>query len=370
MKILQVILVTLLTPAFAFGQYEEQEKYVQSILKIVEQGDYTNNYNLKRLGQEIHNIERFRGKQTSIMTFEYDEYKIVESSNNRVVVNFRYPNRKFQVPSKWNTQRTFNLVSVGESFKLKDSTKLSGSYAYIYFYTEKPLNVEPDKWTDFSQDFMDLESSNKEFRNEVTTEFSPVLSKDLSPIFLSKANNIEGAIGGYKRLQVHYEKVKKVNNTKYQISGKTRASKNICDFTGTIEILKSLKFKEIWELDHESPSEHLEGGVILSKVILQEDTNQKGSGTFEGTLCTYWYWDTQNKVVQLHDLNNYSDSYRNNTFVGLWKSSKTKFQQKAIWGIGELPYTEDLDIGAGGISINEKYVQNGWNEEKPNWWNE
>ncbi len=58
----------------------------------------------------------------------------------------------------------------------------------------------------------------------------------------------------------------------------------------------------------------------------------------------------------------FGDGFKNNQFVGTWKSYKNKVVKKCHWGDYRIPDCGDLDIGVGDISINKKYVRNGWQD--------
>ena len=61
----------------------------------------------------------------------------------------------------------------------------------------------------------------------------------------------------------------------------------------------------------------------------------------------------------------YSDDYRNNQFVGTWTSYKTGVKKVANWGICRIPCSGDLDWGAAEFSPAPEYRKYGWEDYKP-----
>ena len=54
-------------------------------------------------------------------------------------------------------------------------------------------------------------------------------------------------------------------------------------------------------------------------------------------------------------------------FVGNWKMYKSKIEKICNWGDYRVPYTKcDFDIGAGELSISEKYSKNGYRQCRKN----
>jgi hypothetical protein len=86
-------------------------------------------------------------------------------------------------------------------------------------------------------------------------------------------------------------------------------------------------------------------------------------------LQTKWYLD-KNNLMQYNDIDINSDSYFNNAFVGTWKMYNSKVEKICNWGDYRVPQTKcDFDIGAGELSISEKYLKNGWwIKQKKEWW--
>lgn len=192
---------------------------------------------------------------------------------------------------------------------------------------------------------------------------------DLSEIFTqTESSHVYGFIGAnYRRLQIHFSKAEKLKKNPYQyhIEGKSKVRDNICDFKGTITIIsgrKQAKEKIIYGIldrDEKVASSIAIRGVAVSDVEFRESPDQKYPGVFKGKLTTYFYV-YQNGVIHYDDLNSYSDRYFNNAFVGAWSSQDGKITKKVHWGDWRIPYSGDLDVGAGEFWPAEKYINNGW----------
>ncbi len=57
-----------------------------------------------------------------------------------------------------------------------------------------------------------------------------------------------------------------------------------------------------------------------------------------------------------------SDTYRNNQYVGTWSNYDNLSIKPCNWGECRIPFSADLDLGAGAFSPNPKYFTLGWNE--------
>ena len=173
---------------------------------------------------------------------------------------------------------------------------------------------------------------------------------------------ILGFIGdNYQRFQIHFISIiqNPSNPYEYFAYGKTKVKENICSFQGTIKITKS-------RLYIEGDIPFYKQGFTESEVILYEDSKQNSTGFFSGKMKTYFIID--DKGVFRYDALSFSaDGFNNNQFVGTWTSYKTKSTKKCNWGDYRIPESEDLDIGAGEFSIDDKYVKNGWENYKLAW---
>jgi len=192
---------------------------------------------------------------------------------------------------------------------------------------------------------------------------------DFSELFTHTEDSfIFGFIGeNFQRIQIHFAKVKKIEKhpNQYEVEGKTKVRNNICDFNGTITIASARKqakekiIEDILDRNEKVASSIAVRGVVVSDCEFRENPNQKYAGVFKGKLATYFYIG-QNGLIHYDDLNDYSDRYFNNGFVGIWTSYNGKLTKKVHWGDWRIPYSGDLDIGAGEFWPAKKYLNNGW----------
>jgi len=186
---------------------------------------------------------------------------------------------------------------------------------------------------------------------------------------------VHGFIGkDYQRIRIKIIKaIKDKNNSdKYNIIGKSMVKDNINVFNGTIIITSVRLLKEMhYGVDDDYKNIGIKKeGVLVAKYHFVEDSTQKHSGIFEGTLATLWYIDKNGKLIY-DSIEFHSDPYCNNQFAGTWKDYKSNITLTCNWGDYRIPFSGDLDIGAGEFSVNEKYIKNGWeNCMKATGWSE
>ena len=164
-----------------------------------------------------------------------------------------------------------------------------------------------------------------------------------------------GYIGdNYQRFYIHFITVLKSQENPYQykVYGKTKVKDNICDFNGTITVKKAMLYKV-------SDDPGYKQGSVICEVIFYEDSTHASSGVIKGTLTSNFYLD---KTGKLHydALMLVADGYYNNQSKTTWTSYKTGKRKKCNWGDFRMPDSKDLDSGAGDVSINKKYIKNGW----------
>ena len=171
-------------------------------------------------------------------------------------------------------------------------------------------------------------------------------------------------------LFIHPE-VERIDSLTFKVKGKSKVGKNICDFTGEIQIEH---IYNIWERanDPDSPNYY----VMVCNYLFTEDKAQYGTGFFKGTYGAYCYIDKANKKICL-DIDAGGGELNNRNYVGIWQSYKTKAVKRCIWGDYRLPYTFDFDIGDEDMRVNPKYNSPEWEEwqseivnpeEKKHWW--
>lgn len=191
------------------------------------------------------------------------------------------------------------------------------------------------------------------------------LNTDFSMLFTQTDNSVVyGFIGAnYQRMRIKFISVTKSQSSPdtYEVYGKSMVKNNICEFNGTIKISNVRKFKKTsFGLDDELKNKELKGQfVIIGSYSLSEDEKQNHSGVFKGTFQANFYLD-KNSQFHYDDIENYSDGYNNNQFVGQWAGYKTKIEKRCNWGDFRIPNSGDFDIGAGDFSPDDKYLKFGW----------
>ena len=170
-----------------------------------------------------------------------------------------------------------------------------------------------------------------------------------------------------RRMDVKFLKISKseINDSIYLAKGKTIVGKNTRLFEGKIQIRQIYSFKYISTgLEGEMDGIVKSQGIIIADYHFREDKKLSATGVFEGKVLLRWY--VNNKGVFSYDtINNFSDDYNNNQFIGTWTSYKTGVKKVANWGAHRIPCSGDLDIGAAEFMPNEKYYKYGWEDYKP-----
>jgi hypothetical protein len=176
-----------------------------------------------------------------------------------------------------------------------------------------------------------------------------------------------GFIGhDYQRFYIHYLTIKKDtgNAYRYVVTGKTKVKDSVRIFFGTITITRAKVSKELTTMIVPKPENKknevkFKQGVAYCDIKFSEDTTKPTSGTITGKLTTRFYLDSSQHIFY-DNLNNISDNYCNNQFIGIWKKNKTDSVKRCNWGDYRIPACGDLDEGAGGFSPSDKYLMNGW----------
>ncbi|WP_432411175.1 hypothetical protein [Rasiella sp. SM2506] len=189
---------------------------------------------------------------------------------------------------------------------------------------------------------------------------------DFSNIWKNTPNEIiYGIIGeDHQRIRVKLLSINKSfdNPNVYDVYGKSMVKGTVCDFFGTITIKK---IKEVTELhfgvDNEYKNKGIKKqGIIIAEYSFNEDAQQKHSGIFKGKLFSKWYLNKKDEM-EYDDIQSISDSYKNNAFIGIWKSYSTGKEKICNWADWRVPNAnQDFDIGAGEFSVSEKYWNKGW----------
>ena len=170
-----------------------------------------------------------------------------------------------------------------------------------------------------------------------------------------------------RRLEINFLKIEKstTNDSLYIAKGKTKVGKNVRLFEGDIKIKHIYFFAEHSKgLEDDMVGKIKSQGIIIADYHFREDKKLSATGIFEGKVLLRWYINNKG-VFLFDDIEEYSDDYRNNQFVGTWTSYKTGVKKVANWGICRIPCSGDLDIGAAEFSPAPEYRKYGWEDYKP-----
>ena len=151
-----------------------------------------------------------------------------------------------------------------------------------------------------------------------------------------------------RRLEINFLKIEKstTNDSLYIAKGKTKVGKNVRLFEGDIKIKHVYFFAEHSKgLEDDMVGKIKSQGIIIADYHFREDKKLSATGIFEGKVLLRWYINNKG-VFLFDDIEEYSDDYRNNQFVGTWTSYKTGVKKVANWGICRIPCSGDLDWGA------------------------
>ncbi|QIX60158.1 hypothetical protein HER32_02730 [Hymenobacter sp. BT18] len=216
-----------------------------------------------------------------------------------------------------------------------------------------------------------LPSESEQYRRQVlaSSDLKPTelsrqyTARSFAPLWLhSDPDLVFGFIGdGYRRLQVKLLTIRPDAQQpgRYTVTGKAKVGTNITGFQGTFVLLHVRENKARPRAADDMPTKAVKAGIALVEYELREPEGQPTAGVFRGVLCTQWYQDRHGKLYY-NDLQNYSDNYENNQFVGTWQSYKTGQVKRCNWGDYRMPNSGDFDQGAGEFSPQEKYWANGW----------
>ncbi|MGD0339954.1 MAG: hypothetical protein ABSB78_14330 [Bacteroidota bacterium] len=213
-------------------------------------------------------------------------------------------------------------------------------------------NADQIKWINEQLSAEDLYT--KEYREQY-------LKNDFSSLWMN-SNYVLGFIGpNYQRLHLKIISVTKDSEhpDSYQIIGKSMVKKNICDFTGRIIITNVRVYKNMHYGADDEYKDIKQEGVVVGEYHFMENHNQKSSGTFDGVFCSWWFVD-KSGCLKYDAIEDYSDGYCNNQFVGTWTRYGSKESKACNWGDCRIPLSGDLDIGDGEFYPQDKYLIYGW----------
>lgn len=190
---------------------------------------------------------------------------------------------------------------------------------------------------------------------------------DEADFFTTERPDFRGFIGdNYQRIYIRIDEVVKneLSPLTYYVRGSSEVKGNRCSFMGTIKIDSAqIKQREIFEgadylVDMNKVTHR---GVVICTYEFFENKSQKWTGYFSGQLQTRIYITTEGQI-KYDAIGGFSDSYMNNTYVGIWTSYASGNSKVCNWGEFRIPNSGDLDIGAGEFSPNPKYIENGWQD--------
>jgi hypothetical protein len=197
---------------------------------------------------------------------------------------------------------------------------------------------------------------------------SEYLHYDFSTLFTPRSKFL-GFIGkDYKRMRIFFISISKDTKvpSMYKIEGVSIVGNNKCNFNGNIKVIQIREFREMhFGVDDELKNEGFKSqGVVIGDYSFRENTSQKHSGTFHGKVIMYWYVDRFGMIHYDDIALSYSDNYTNNQYVGTWTDYKNGTHKIANWGEWRIPFSGDLDIGAGEFGVNPKYYEMDWEDFK------
>jgi hypothetical protein len=175
-----------------------------------------------------------------------------------------------------------------------------------------------------------------------------------------------GYIGNeYQRIYIEFTSIRKdeFKPGTYEVIGYSIVHNNKCDFTGTLKIEQIREFKQMhFGVDNMYEDAGFKSqGLLIGKYIFEENPEQSHVGIFEGIITLWWYIDKDGNI-QFDDLETYSDSYRNNQYVGTWTEYGKSKGKVCNWGEYRIPFSGELDIGAAEFSVDPKYLNKGWKD--------
>lgn len=210
-------------------------------------------------------------------------------------------------------------------------------------------NFNP-KQNDFSREYLRLQSSQGG-----ADVAAGLADYDLSAIWPTINGQQNGVIGlDYTRIRIHISTAVRDGQEKlrYHVKGKSNVKGNVCDFTGTIRLIRAYAGSD--------DSEHEHSGRLYAEYTFHEDKTQKHVGTFQGIFECFYYLDPKTKKAYVDESSDIADGYYNRTYVGTWKGYHSTVEKKCIWGDYRLPFTFDFDCGDGEMVACEQYEKNGW----------
>jgi hypothetical protein len=189
------------------------------------------------------------------------------------------------------------------------------------------------------------------------------LKHNFSTLFIP-GDQFIGFIGtDYERIKVVFTEVSKsdLDPGLYHITGVSVVKDNKCDFKGIIRISE---VRELRRLQPDVNTGFQKEGLLIGDYEFREDSSQRHVGIFSGMLTLYWNMD-KHDILHIDEFEkDVSDSYCNNLYAGTWKEYGKNESTVCNWGMYRIPFSGDLDVGAGEFSPNPNYFEKGWKDYK------
>lgn len=220
--------------------------------------------------------------------------------------------------------------------------------------------------TDYSKDLLNQLENPKERTDSLTSKnyLNEYNTFDFSTLFTPRLEFL-GYIGkDYKRFKIYFTTISKdsANPNLYRLKGISVVDKIKCNFEGTIIVLQIRKLKTIhYGLDDSMKKTIKAQGLLIAKYEFREDKNQPHSGIFLGNMFLRWYVDNLD-ILHYDEIEYYSDSYNNLQFAGTWESYVDGLKKTCNWGYRRIPFSNELDMGAGEFSPDPKFRDKGWED--------
>jgi hypothetical protein len=193
---------------------------------------------------------------------------------------------------------------------------------------------------------------------------SKYINYNFSKLLIPKSDFL-GYIGSnYKRIKIYFQSINKIKPDTYYVKGTSITGGNKCNFEGQILIKQIREYKKMHlGCDDEFKDRGFKAqGLLLGEYKFEENRVQKHSGVFTGIMTFYWFVD-KNGNIQYDDIEkDYSDPYNNNQYIGEWREYRSNVIKICNWGEYRIPFSGDLDIGAGEFGVDPKYYKQGWED--------
>jgi len=201
---------------------------------------------------------------------------------------------------------------------------------------------------------------------------------DFSEVFTkTEEQSIHGVIGeNHQRVRIKFIDLERNPNKKneYIVYGKSKVKQNICEFKGKIVITNVFKVKALsYGVDDIYSGKIADQGFLIADYYFEENKLEPGTGIFTGKVYSKWcIFNKSKNKISYDNIDDHSDSYKNNAFIGVWKSYRSRKEKLCHWGDYRIPkINADFDVGACCFSPSKKYIENGWkNYSKANFEND